>query len=107
MYLTEIFIIFMAAPVVWFWLESMKIKELARYRAAQLCANNNVQFLDDTVHLSSIRFARGRNRKFRLQRRFAFEFTNQNEQRYNAYVLMFGRQLIETYMDPYPIDEQL
>ena len=105
MYLTELFLIFMAAPVIWFWLDSMKIKELARYRAAHLCASNNVQFLDDTVHLATIRFARSRNGSYRLQRRYAFEFTNNDEQRYSAYVVLFDRQLVETYMDPYRIDD--
>lgn len=58
MYYSELFIIMGLALFIWFWLESMRVNEIARFLGARLCKENNVQFLDETVHLSSIRLGK-------------------------------------------------
>ncbi len=104
MYLTELFLIFLSAPLIWLWLDSMRIKEIARLRAAQICQRYQLQILDDTVHLTQFKVVI-QSGQLRLRRRFGFEFTNNDGRRYAGYIVLLNRQLIETYMDAYTVDD--
>ncbi len=104
MYLTELFLIFLSVPLVWLWLDSMRVKEVARYRAAQICQRYQLQILDDTVHLTQLKVVHKQGR-FRLKRRYGFEFTHNDGRRYSGYIVLINRQLVETYMDAYSIDD--
>ena len=104
MYLTELFIIFTFAPLIWLWLDAMKIKEAVRHKAAILCKQNHVQFLDDTVQLSRFTIDRQAFWQLRLKRVYSFEFTNNESIRYHGHIIVIGRSIVETYMDAYRID---
>lgn len=103
MHLGELLFIFIGMAMFWFWLDSMKLKEYARQRAAKLCRSANVQFLDDTVHLISLRPVINRH-GIQMQHRYGFEFTNDSDYRYSGFIQIRGRQIVETYMDAYRID---
>ncbi len=105
MALTELIIIMGLALLIWFWLDSMKINESAHAFGAQLCKKNNVQFLDDTVHLSSIKFAKNSHGKLLLYRKYKFEFTNSELHRYNGEIILAGRQFYSSHMDVYRFNE--
>lgn len=105
MYLTELIIIMILALLVWFWLESMKVNEIARFMGAKKCQENNVQFLDDTVHISSIRIGKNSYGQIKLLRKYKFEFTNSELHRYSGELTMAGKQLVDFYMQAYRIDE--
>jgi len=105
MYFTELFIIMILAVLVWFWLESMKVNELARKIGARICRENNVQFLDDTVHLASISPGKNSYGQIKALRKYKFEFTNSEYHRYQGEIVLAGKQLIKSHMDAYRIDE--
>ncbi len=102
MHLGELLFIFLSIPLIWFWLDSMRLKEYARRRAASLCRSNNVQFLDDTVHLTSLKPVFN-PRGMQLQYRYGFEFANDESYRYSGYILIRGKRVVETHMDAYRI----
>jgi len=105
MYLTELMIIMCLALVIWFWLDSMKINEIARHIGARLCQKNNVQFLDDTVHLSSMKIAKNKFGQLKIFRQYKFEFTNSEFHRYNGQVVLAGHHLNSSFMDVYRLNE--
>jgi len=94
------------ALLIWFWLESMKVNEVARFVGAKKCRENNVQFLDDTVHLSSIRFGKNSYGQIKLQRKYKFEFTNSELHRYSGELTLAGKQLVAFHMQAYRIIEE-
>jgi len=105
MYLTELLIILGLSLIIWFWLESMKINEAARVIGARICKKNNVQFLDETVHLSSMRFGKNSYGQIRLLRKYKFEFTNSEYHRYAGELTLVGRQLKDSHMDAYRLND--
>ena len=105
MYLFELLFIFSCAPVIWFWLDSMKAREAARFRAANLCRSHNLQFLDDTVHLQSIKIRKNNHGQFKLCRRYGYEFNNHDERRYTGSITLLGQLVAETHMDAYRMDD--
>lgn len=105
MNLIDLLIIIGLTLLIWFWLESMKINEKARIIGAKLCKKNNVQFLDDTVHLSSIKFGKNSYNQIKLLRKYKFEFTNSEYHRYNGELTLVGQQLLDSHMDVYQFND--
>lgn len=105
MYYSELFIIMGLALFIWFWLESMRVNEIARFLGARLCKENNVQFLDETVHLSSIRLGKNSYGQFKFIRKYKFEFTNSELHRYAGELTLSGKQLLNSHMDVYRIND--
>jgi len=105
MYFTELFIIMFMAIVIWFWLDSMRINEIARSVGARMCNRNNVQFLDDTVHLCGIRVGKNDYGQVKLLRDYEFEFTNSEMHRYNGRLTLADKSLLSSDMDAYRTDE--
>jgi len=83
----------------------MKVNETARYHGARLCQKNNVQFLDETVHLSSMRPGKNSYGQLKLIRTYHFEFTNSEYHRYGGRLILAGRQLQGFHMDIYRLNE--
>lgn len=105
MNITDLLIIILLTLIIWFWLESMKVNETARIIGARLCKKNNVQFLDETVHLSSIRFGKNSYDQIKLLRKYKFEFTNSEYHRYKGNLTLAGRQLLDSHMDVYRLND--
>jgi len=103
--LSELLIIMFLILAIWFWLDSMKINETARIIGAKLCRKNNVQFLDDTVHLSSMSFEKNKFGQFKLHRKYKFEFTNSEFHRYSGQLILTGHRLQSSNMDAYRIND--
>lgn len=105
MYFGELLIIMGLSVFIWFWLDSMKINETARRIGAKLCTKNNVQFLDETVHLSSIKPGKNTLGQYKLLRTYKFEFTNSEFHRYSGELTLAGHALQNSHMDVYRVSE--
>ncbi len=84
---------------VWFWLTSLKTREIAVGLAKQAAQSSDVQFLDDTVVLNKIGLGRTRKGTLAFQRVYAFEFALSGEQRYTGQVAMQGKVVTNIYLD--------
>ena len=78
----------------WYWLDSLKAREIAVAAAAAACAQEGVQFLDDTVAQDGLRLVRGADGRLRLQRSFAFEYSRSGDDRHPGYVTLLGHEVI-------------
>lgn len=88
----------------WLWWDGLGAKEVARLKSKALCDNADVQFLDDTVVLGRLRLCRHRAGNIGIYRRFYFEFSSDGERRYQGYIDMLGRMILDSHMDPYRIN---
>lgn len=76
--------------LAWFWLDSLKTREIAITAAKRACDADAVQLLDDTVAMASIRLARNSQGQVSLRRFYRFEFSDTGDNRRVGMVLMLG-----------------
>ncbi len=87
------FLFIFAGLVIWFWLDSMRMREAAVRIGADACQRHDVQFLDDTVSLYRLGLYRDRRGHVRIRRTYQFDFSESGENRRQAYIVMLGAQL--------------
>ncbi|MEO5702372.1 MAG: DUF3301 domain-containing protein [Gammaproteobacteria bacterium] len=86
-------LLILAALVVWFWLDSMRMREVAVRMGAEACQRHDVQFLDDTVSLHRLSLYRDGRGHVQIRRTYQFDFSESGENRRRAYIVMLGAQL--------------
>lgn len=96
----ESIFLLLAAVGVWFWLDSLKAREIGIAAARQACADEDVQFLDDTV--VGARPGLGRNAAGRLQLRrvFSFEYSDTGDNRRRGSVTLLGHEVELLHLRP-------
>lgn len=78
--------------VGWFWLDSLRAREMATGVCRAACEQRNLQFLDQTValrHLGVRRTATG----LRLRRVYRFDFSEEGVGRRSGYLVLLGMEL--------------
>lgn len=89
----ELFLLLLAAGGIWLWLDSLSAREVG-VRAAQAgCAEEGLQFLDETVVIRSVRPARDDAGRLRLRRIYAFEFSETGHDRREGSVALLGHDV--------------
>jgi len=81
----ELFFVLVGAGALVAWWQLMQGRQTARKAAGQVCANHDLQLLDDTVSLSSVTWNRG-NPNSRIQLNYGFEFAINGARRRNGVV---------------------
>ena len=87
----------------WFWLNSIRVLEIARNAGKQACTNAGVQFLDDTVASNGLAIARDHSGRRVLSRTYRFEFSETGNSRIEGQVIMLGDRIESVTMAPYQI----
>jgi hypothetical protein len=85
------------ALVIWFWLDSLRAREIATGIGKAACARYEVQFLDQTVALSRLGLRWG-SQGIRLRRVYRFDFSEEGVGRRTGYLVMLGMNLQELSM---------
>lgn len=89
----EWLVIFSLLALAVFWLEGLRVRELATETAKQFCASQGLQFLDGAVAFTSIKFERDKLGRLAFARTYRFEFSDSGANRLAGSVTMLGRQL--------------
>lgn len=89
--------------LIWYWLDGMPCKEMARRAGKKACNEAGVLFLDDSVAIHKVRLKRNQFGQMAFYRLFYFEFTNNGEQRSHGEVHIMGKHVEETRMDAYRV----
>lgn len=79
--------------VAWFWLDSLRTRDLAIQLVRQLCQQYELQLLDQTVSLQHLWLKRARGGQVRWLRSYQFEFTETGASRQVGMVVLLGREL--------------
>jgi hypothetical protein len=98
---TEILVLLGVAALVWFWFDSLKVRERALAVGPGACERSGLQFLDQTVECISLKLARNEDGRVVIRRIYRFEFTDNGESRRTGTIVMMGSQVISITMEPY------
>ena len=100
----EILFFALFALIVVFWMDGMRVRELAVAAAKIACKRDGMQFLDDTVALVSFTFARNDFGRLKARRVYQFEFSDTGDNRLEGSVEMLGKRVGVLYMEPHRIE---
>ncbi|KAB2318768.1 DUF3301 domain-containing protein [Betaproteobacteria bacterium SCN1] len=89
----ELGLLIAAGLVAWYWYAGMHARELAAVAGQRACAAAGVQFLDDSVALTYLRFVRDDAGQLVFRREYRFEFSDTGDNRRPAVVRMRGAQI--------------
>jgi hypothetical protein len=99
----SIIFLLLLLTLVWFWLSSIGVLEIARSAAKHACNRADVQFLDDTVASISLGLARNDLGRRVIRRTYRFEFSETGNSRIEGQVVMLGQQIESVTLEPYQI----
>ena len=101
----EIFCCFTILTGFWYWSSAKNVHEYAYQAVKQHCQLLHLQMLDDYVAIKTIIIKRDSQGRFRLLRRYHFEFSSTGNERYNGTITLVGRQTLNIQLEPYRIVE--
>ena len=101
MNLTELLFLVLTAVGVWFWLDSLKTREIGVHAARNACQEEGLQFLDETVVGQSLRLARDDAGRLRLRRVYAFEYSDTGNDRRSGSVTLLGHEVEILHVRPH------
>jgi hypothetical protein len=84
-----LFTLILAVGIVWFWQDSLRIRDRANAAAMEACARMGLQFLDGTVAFSKLKAVRDVGR-LRLRRTYVFDYTANSIGRLQGFVVLLG-----------------
>ncbi|UCH46923.1 MAG: DUF3301 domain-containing protein [Betaproteobacteria bacterium] len=84
----------------WFWVDSMRAREVALDAGRRACEAESVQFLDWTVAVASIRIARAADGRIRLRRIYNFEFSDTGNNRLKGSITLLGTSVLSVHLSP-------
>ncbi|MCU7796671.1 MAG: DUF3301 domain-containing protein [Candidatus Thiodiazotropha sp. (ex Notomyrtea botanica)] len=93
--------------LIWFWRDSLKVREIATRISRKACESYGVQFLDQTVALQrlTLRWVRS---GLKLRRTYQFDYSLEGQGRRTGYLVMMGNQHVSLHLDlpePNQLDE--
>ncbi|MCH2160141.1 MAG: DUF3301 domain-containing protein [Oleiphilaceae bacterium] len=103
MSLSSIFLTALIGFGVWYWIKSRDLKEFAYRRVARECKRLDLQLLDQTVALKSVRLARNHRGAMSLRRVYGFDFSSTGEDRYEGEIIFLGSLVEEVKFAPHRI----
>lgn len=97
----QLFFIFVIALLIWFWFDTMQAREQAIAIGKRHCQNDGLQLLDETVSLSSMKVRRNSDGQVTFRRVYAFEFSDNGDNRRLGSVTLLGRHAESVQLEPY------
>jgi len=78
---------------VWYWQDSLRSRELALRRCRHICEQHDVQFLDQSVYVAKVQFARAASGKLCMRRFYAYEFSIGGVDRHNGVAVVTNHRV--------------
>ena len=88
------------AALLWYWLDAIRCKEIARAAGKHASQQAEAQFLDDTVELSKLRLRRDVQGRLAWYREYRFEFTRDGAYRIRGSLAMLGQRVVRLELGP-------
>ncbi|HEX4300251.1 MAG TPA: DUF3301 domain-containing protein [Gammaproteobacteria bacterium] len=82
-----------------FWNDSLQARDRMLQSCARLCRELKLQFLDETVVLTRIRFARSARGWPEFIRIYSFEFSGTGQDRWTGRATLAGRRVLSVQLD--------
>lgn len=100
--LATLIYLLLAIAVFGFWYAGRAAAEVAVHVGRQACRRAGVQWLDQNVHLLSIRPRRGPDGWLGLERHYGFEYSTGGEDRHAGRIVLHGRRVL-SLVGPMPM----
>ena len=97
--MASILIILFLALLAWFWLNSIRAKEIAMQASAEACKQIEAQFLDQTASLKKLRISRNQNGRMIFERIYSYDFSRDRETRIQGLVTIIGQRVTQVLLD--------
>jgi hypothetical protein len=95
MYFTlgEVAALFVFGAVALYFLQALRVRELALQAAKRACTADDAQLLDETVSIGRLSISRDTAGRWRFWRQYRFEYSYDGEQRVTGTVIMLGHRV--------------
>lgn len=90
----------------WLW-HHLGIRQYALQAARQITQRAGVQLLDQSIYLRKVRVVRSKSSLIALERSYEFEFSTRGDRRFLGWVVMLGRRMERSELQPYTEDQLL
>lgn len=90
----EVFGLLLLVAIGWFWLDGIRVRDLAVAAARRFCEPRGLQFLDDTVAIASLKPERDEDGVLRLRRVYHFEYSDTGNNRQPASIVLLGQRVL-------------
>jgi len=97
--MTSILILLFLGILAWFWMNSIRAKEIAMQASAHACQQIQAQFLDQTASLKKINLIRNQTGRLGLERIYSFDFSRDRENRQKGLVTIKGHLVTKVLLD--------
>ena len=94
----ELSVVAVLAAAGWFLWDSLKAREAANTAMREACRSEGLQFLDDTVALTSLLPARNDEGRLKLRRVYGFEYSDTGHNRRKGSITMLGDAVLALYI---------
>jgi hypothetical protein len=85
--------------LVWFWLESLKSRDIAIQVARNSCRQQELQLLDGTVSLQTLRpYYRSRD-DYGLKRTYTFDYSGDGVSRQTGCVVLYNTRVVSIILE--------
>jgi hypothetical protein len=84
----------------WFWLDTLRARDLALVVGQRACEREGFQFLDWTVAQRRIGLARDADGRVHVRRVYGFEFSDTGNNRLDGAVTLMGRHVESVALGP-------
>lgn len=105
MLISDFILLVILIAFIFYWLDSIRAKEIATKNALIACKKELIEFLDDTVVIKKVRLRRDVKGKIAIYREYQFEFSSTGEFRYKGVVRLLGQFLIDVDLEPYQFND--
>jgi hypothetical protein len=85
------------------WADSLRARERAVRAGRSACERYQLQFLDDTVAFARLRLTRDEEGQVKIARTYTFEFSDTGNNRRQGAIVMFGGEVQDLHLEPYPV----
>lgn len=85
----------------WFWLDSLRVRDLAITAGRQAAQQCGLQFLDETVAFSRLWLSRDGGGRMKFQRTYTFEVSDTGSDRLQCSLTMLGGRMQQLNIPPY------
>lgn len=98
---TELLFILLLAALAGFWIDSLRALETARNAGKRACDSAGVQFLDDTVTVTTLTLRRNTAGQMAIRRTYRFEFSDTGDNRLEGTLVLLGARVESVEMEPF------
>jgi hypothetical protein len=95
--------------LAWLWFDSLRARDAGIAAVRQACATEDLQLLDETMSIASLKPDRDEDGQLVLRRTYEFEYSDTGDNRRRGSVVLVGHRILVINLGPrlVPIDRTL